>query len=49
MLGPHKDKLSKNLSGGMKRKLSLGMALISGSKVKVLDELTSGLDVDSRR
>jgi ATP-binding cassette subfamily A (ABC1) protein 3 len=49
MMTEHKNKLSKNLSGGMKRKLSLGMALIGGSKIIILDEPTSGLDVDSRR
>ena len=49
MLEEHKDKLAKNLSGGMKRKLSLAMALIGGSKVIILDEPTSGLDVESRR
>lgn len=37
------------LSGGMKRKLSLGMSLVGKSKVIILDEPTSGLDVDSRR
>jgi ABC-type multidrug transport system ATPase subunit len=47
--GEHQDKLASNLSGGMKRKLSLGMALIGGSKVIILDEPTSGLDVESRR
>ena len=49
MLNEHKDKLVKELSGGMKRKLSLGMALIGGSQIIILDEPTSGLDVDSRR
>jgi ATP-binding cassette, subfamily A (ABC1), member 3 len=49
MLREHKDKLSKNLSGGMKRKLSLAMALVGGSKLIILDEPTSGLDVESRR
>lgn len=37
------------LSGGMKRKLSLGMSLVGKSRVIILDEPTSGLDVDSRR
>ena len=32
------------LSGGMKRKLSLGMSLVGKSKVIILDEPTSGLD-----
>ncbi len=33
----------------MKRKLSLGMALIAKSKLIILDEPSSGLDVESRR
>uniref|UniRef100_A0A8D2JSN9 ABC transporter domain-containing protein n=1 Tax=Sciurus vulgaris TaxID=55149 RepID=A0A8D2JSN9_SCIVU len=37
------------LSGGMKRKLSIGIALIAGSKVLILDEPTSGMDAISRR
>lgn len=32
------------LSGGMKRKLSLAIALVGGSKVIILDEPTSGMD-----
>jgi len=40
---------SANLSGGMKRKLSVGMALIGGSKVVVLDEPSSGVDPAARR
>ena len=32
----------------MKRKLSLGMALIGQTKTIILDEPTSGLDVESR-
>ncbi|CAA0837437.1 ABC transporter A family member 1 [Striga hermonthica] len=37
------------LSGGMRRKLSLGIALIGNSKVIVLDEPTSGMDPYSMR
>jgi len=41
--------MSCELSGGQKRKLSLGMALIGGSKVVILDECTSGMDPEARR
>ena len=41
--------LSKNLSGGQKRRLSAGMAFIGNSKFIVLDEPTSGLDTSARR
>ncbi|XP_023584173.1 phospholipid-transporting ATPase ABCA3 [Trichechus manatus latirostris] len=44
-----RDSLSKFLSGGMRRKLSIGIALIAGSKVLLLDEPTSGMDAISRR
>ena len=49
MLTQHQHKRVTELSGGMKRKLSLGMALIGEPKTLVLDEPTSGLDVESRR
>lgn len=49
MLTEHRAKLVKELSGGMKRKLSLGMALIGGTQTIILDEPTSGLDVESRQ
>jgi len=48
-LSNERKKFTKNLSGGNKRKLSLGMALIGGSKVIFLDEPSSGLDPVSRR
>ena len=49
MMTEHKSKLVKELSGGMKRKLSLGMALIGGTKTIILDEPTSGMDLGARR
>lgn len=49
MLTEHKNKKTKELSGGMKRKLSLAMAIVTKPKVLILDEPTSGLDIESRR
>ena len=49
MLTEHQYKLVKQLSGGMKRKLSLAMAIVTKPSVLILDEPTSGLDVESRR
>ncbi|CAI9737201.1 cholesterol transporter ABCA5-like [Octopus vulgaris] len=43
------DVFSKNLSGGQKRKLSVGMAFIGKPKVIFLDEPTAGVDPLSRR
>lgn len=37
------------LSGGMKRRLSLGIALIADPKIVVADEPTTGLDPETRR
>ncbi|XP_065074348.1 phospholipid-transporting ATPase ABCA3-like [Ochlerotatus camptorhynchus] len=43
------NKQSHTLSGGMKRKLSVGIALCGGSKVVLCDEPTSGMDPSARR
>jgi len=48
MLTEHQGKKVEELSGGMKRKLSLAMAIVTKPKVLILDEPTSGLDVESR-
>lgn len=41
--------LAKTLSGGQRRKLSVGIALIGNANVVMLDEPTSGMDTTTRR
>ncbi|MGK7893266.1 MAG: ATP-binding cassette domain-containing protein, partial [Xenococcus sp. (in: cyanobacteria)] len=43
------DRLAKNLSGGMKRKLALCCVLVSQPQILLLDEPTTGVDPVSRR
>lgn len=44
-----KEQISKTLSGGQKRKLSVAIAMIGDSKIVLLDEPTSGMDTTARR
>ena len=46
---PFKDRLARNLSGGMKQKLALSCALIHKPDFLVLDEPTTGVDAVSRK
>jgi ABC-2 type transport system ATP-binding protein len=45
----HRDKLAWDLSGGLKRKLLVGLAMVANPPLLVLDEPTTGLDPRSRR
>ncbi|XP_071041815.1 phospholipid-transporting ATPase ABCA1 isoform X1 [Parasteatoda tepidariorum] len=48
-LKPKTNEYSKNLSGGMQRKLSIGIAFVGGSQTVILDEPTAGVDPYARR
>ena len=47
-LSQHADKKFKHLSGGMKRRLSIGLALINDPKIIIADEPTTGVDPNER-
>ena len=48
-LSDHARVQARQLSGGLKRKLLMGVALVGDPRVLVLDEPTTGLDPHSRR
>ena len=48
-MAPFKSRLAAKLSGGNKRKLSLGIALMGDPSVLLLDEPSSGMDAASKR
>ncbi|MDD4253730.1 MAG: ATP-binding cassette domain-containing protein [Methanoculleus horonobensis] len=47
-LGPKRDERTKNLSGGMKRRLQIARGLMTRPEVLFLDEPTQGLDPQTR-
>ena len=48
-LAQYRDKISGNLSGGNKRKLSVGIAMIGNPPIVVLDEPSTGMDPEARK
>lgn len=48
-LGDKRDAYTRQLSGGMKRRLLIAKAMVHSPPILVLDEPTAGVDVDLRR
>ena len=48
-LTAHKHKAAKHLSGGLKRRLNFAIGLINAPELVFLDEITVGIDPQSRR
>lgn len=47
-LREYRNELTQNLSGGTKRRLSVAIACMADSKLVLLDEPSSGMDLTSR-
>ncbi|KAK6034386.1 ABC transporter, ATP-binding protein [Cooperia oncophora] len=45
----HADKLIRYCSGGQRRKISVGLALLAPTRIIILDEPTAGIDPKARR
>ena len=43
------DEISRNLSGGMKRRLMIARAMVNEPRLLILDEPTAGVDIEIRR
>ena len=48
-LWERRDEISRNLSGGMKRRLMIARALVHKPRLLILDEPTAGVDIEIRR
>ena len=48
-LEEHRDKMPSELSGGLRRRVLVGIAVLARPSLMVLDEPTTGLDAQSRR
>ena len=49
IFGKNTKEISRNLSGGMKRRLMIARALVNEPKLLILDEPTAGVDIEIRR
>ena len=45
----HAEKYAKDCSGGTKRKLSYAMSMLGAPKIVLLDEPSTGMDLQSKR